>query len=107
MRRTMQYRMHDDCASDDCARRFNVGSPAWAVAYTESLPDMLTPRQVAETLNISARTARELCASGSLEGAFKLGSTWRIPRGAIAQLIAGGGIHCGSIRDLQRNSGRN
>lgn len=98
---------HDSNRTADCGQYLNATSPAWTRAYIESLPDMLTPKQVAETLNISARSARELCATGTLEGAFKLGSTWRIPKGAIAQLIVGGGIRCSSIRGLQRNSGSN
>lgn len=70
--------------------------------FMGTLPEMLTPNQVAETLNISARSARELCAAGALRGAFKIGSTWRIPKDAIRHLMASGGIRCGSIRNLER-----
>lgn len=98
MRNVASLEPYGACAQGD-------GSPAWAVEYLEKLPDMLTPKQVAQTLSISARSARELCAAGALVGAFKLGSTWRIPKGAIAHLLASGGIQCGSIRDLERREG--
>lgn len=86
------------------ADRADESGPVWMEEFVSALPAMLTPKQVAEALCISARTARELCASGSLDGAFKLGSTWRVPRGAIAQLIESGGIRCGSIRDMERGN---
>lgn len=93
------------CSPKECGSCPVAGVPDWAAGCIESLPNMLTPKQVAETLSISARSARELCSSGALEGAFKLGSTWRVPKGAIARLMANGGIGCGSIRDYRGGFG--
>lgn len=96
----------ESCTLKEYGSRPAAGAPDWTAAFIEGLPNMLTPKQIAETLSISDRSARELCSSGALEGAFKLGSTWRVPKGAIARLMADGGIGCGSIREYRRSAER-
>ena len=39
----------------------------------------LTPAEYAEILGIHPHTARCMCLGGGIEGAFKVGRSWRIP----------------------------
>jgi len=43
-------------------------------------PDVLTPKQVQDLLQISRPTIFRLLAKGELPGAVKLGGSWRIDR---------------------------
>ena len=52
---------------------------------------MLTITDLRRRLNIGEETARKLCASGMIKGAFRtMGRTgvWRIPEGALSLHIA-------------------
>ena len=42
----------------------------------------MTASQAAELWNISQRRVQILCASGRIEGVFKLGDNWAIPQNA-------------------------
>jgi len=55
-----------------------------------TLPELMTIRQVAEYLQVSISTVRRMLADGRLSG-IKVGRAWRIPREAVAQLLADGG----------------
>src|SRR5215207_2778933 len=48
--------------------------------------DELTDREVARELRVHVRTVQRWCGRGLLEGAFKAGRRWRIPRAAVQQL---------------------
>lgn len=50
------------------------------------LEPMLSPRQAAEILNVSARQVQVLCASGELQ-ARKFGGQWRIHRADLASKV--------------------
>jgi len=45
----------------------------------ENLPDIVTPKQLAEFLQISETTVKRALKSGELQG-FKAGRDWRIER---------------------------
>ena len=42
----------------------------------------ITASQAAELWNVSQRRVQILCASGRIEGVFKLGDNWAIPKNA-------------------------
>ncbi len=42
--------------------------------------DFITPKQAAEKWGISERRVQVLCSQGRIEGVFKLGYTWAIPK---------------------------
>lgn len=44
--------------------------------------DFMTIYQAAEKWNVTVRRAQVLCAEGRIEGAFRLGRAWIIPRDA-------------------------
>lgn len=44
--------------------------------------DFMTIYQAAEKWGITVRRAQVLCVEGRIEGAFRLGRAWIIPRGA-------------------------
>lgn len=50
--------------------------------------DSLTIIEAAEALGVSDRQVRYLVASGRLEGAYKIGRFWRIPRPAVDAYLA-------------------
>ena len=52
-----------------------------------NLPDLLTVSQARSALQIGKNKMLELLADGQIEGAFKLGRTWRIPKTSIVQYI--------------------
>ena len=52
-----------------------------------NLPDLLTVSQARSALQIGKNKMLELLAEGQIEGAFKLGRTWRIPKTSIVQYI--------------------
>jgi len=45
----------------------------------ENLPEIITPKQLAEFLQISEMTVKRALKSGELQG-FKLGRDWRIEK---------------------------
>jgi excisionase family DNA binding protein len=53
------------------------------------LPDLLTARQVSKYLQIAPRTIQKMCADGRITPAWKIGDNWRIPRGALVDLLKG------------------
>lgn len=52
-----------------------------------NLPDLLTVTQARNALQIGKNKMLELLAEGQLEGAFKIGHTWRIPKTTIIKYI--------------------
>jgi excisionase family DNA binding protein len=55
-----------------------------------ALPDVLTLKQVAKTLQIPDASARQLCREKLLPS-FRVGAQWRIPREWLIQFINNGG----------------
>jgi excisionase family DNA binding protein len=55
------------------------------------LPEVLTPGEVAAALRTTAWTAQRMCRDGELNGAFRIGGRWRIPRATVAALMRGDG----------------
>ena len=53
----------------------------------ENLPDLLTTKDVRSALQIGKNKTLELLENGELEGAFKLGHVWRIPRYSLINYI--------------------
>ena len=51
----------------------------------------LTLKEVAELLRIGERTAYEMCRTGRMGGAVKVGGQWRIKRDAFDAWVAQGG----------------
>lgn len=49
-------------------------------------PDILTPEQVADILQISAYTVRQMLREGQIR-ALKTGKLWRIPLGQLRRFI--------------------
>lgn len=56
----------------------------------DTLPMLLTVRQVAEVLNCHINTVKRMLADGRLQG-VKIGRDWRIERRALREWIAAGG----------------
>jgi excisionase family DNA binding protein len=54
------------------------------------LSAVLTPEQVAEALNLSKQTIRQMCREGLLP-CFKCGAQWRIPKMWLCDFMRGGG----------------
>jgi excisionase family DNA binding protein len=61
-------------------------------------PDVLTPEQLAELLQVDEKTIRSLAAKGELPGR-KLGREWRFSREAVLEWLATPG------KGLQRTTG--
>ena len=55
----------------------------------DSLPDILTPKQLAEALQISDQTIKKAIRVGRLE-AFKVGRDWRIEKSSVLNWIERG-----------------
>ena len=51
------------------------------------LPDLLTVEQARKALQIGKNKMLELLAEGELEGAFKIGHPWRIPKKSVISYI--------------------
>jgi excisionase family DNA binding protein len=51
-------------------------------------PELLTLRELAGYLRVSMRTAYQLAKDGDVP-AVKVGGSWRIPRAALEQQLAG------------------
>lgn len=48
--------------------------------------------ELCESLNIGKNTAYTLLNSGELQGAFRIGRVWKIPRNAISNYIFNKGL---------------
>lgn len=55
------------------------------------MSEFLTVREVCRLLRIGERTAYELCRTGQLAGAVKVGGQWRVERAAFEEWIRKGG----------------
>ena len=55
------------------------------------MSDYLTIREVCDKVRIVERTAYELCRSGKLPGAVKVGGQWRVERVAFEAWLKSGG----------------
>ena len=64
----------------------------------ETRPELLTIDETAEFLRVSDKTVRRMIDDGRLE-AVAIGRQWRIPRGALAELIRPGGTDKQEIRN--------
>ena len=51
----------------------------------------LTIQEVCELLRVSERTVYDLCRSGKLAGAVKVGGQWRVERAAFEAWVRKGG----------------
>ena len=47
------------------------------------LEDFITAKEAAMILNRTSDYIRKLCASGQLQGAYKFGATWIIPKRSV------------------------
>ncbi len=56
------------------------------MATTKKLPDVLTPRQVMDYLQLGRDSVYQLLASGDLPGA-RIGRSWRVPRRALEEWL--------------------
>ena len=61
---------------------------AGAGAATPALPELLTPADAAKALGVGEADVMSVLESGELKGK-KIGSAWRIPRGALDAFLAG------------------
>lgn len=60
--------------------------PTIPATKLDSLPLMLKTKNVAQMLNCSEKHVGDLLREGALRG-VKIGSTWRVPRAAILEMI--------------------
>ena len=60
--------------------------------------DFITIREVCELLKIAERTAYDLCRTGKLPGAAKVGNQWRVNRLTLMAWLEAGG-------DFERDAG--
>lgn len=51
------------------------------------LPDLLNVHEARQALRLGKNKILELLAEGEIEGAFKIGRTWRIPKSSIINYI--------------------
>lgn len=51
------------------------------------LPDLLNVNEARLALRLGKNKILELLAEGEIEGAFKIGRTWRIPKSSIINYI--------------------
>lgn len=54
--------------------------------WQESLPAVLTPKDIMDILGIGKNTAYRLLASGQLKG-FRIGRSWRITEDALEEFL--------------------
>lgn len=54
----------------------------------DKLPEIVTPKQLAEFLQVSDQTIKRAIKAGSLE-AFKVSREWRIEREAVVKWVKG------------------
>ena len=66
--------------------------------------DFLTLKEVCSLLRIGERTAYELCRTGRMGGAVKVGGQWRIEREAFEEWVRRGG---GEVASIERSRGHN
>ena len=52
----------------------------------DNLPDVVTPKQLAEFLQVSDQTIKRVIKAGKLK-AFKVGKDWRIEKEAVNQWL--------------------
>lgn len=53
----------------------------------QELPDLLNVNEARQALRLGKNKILELLAAGEIEGAFKIGRTWRIPKDSIKRYI--------------------
>jgi hypothetical protein len=53
---------------------------------SEALPQLATPREVGEQLDLTAETVSRLCAAGQLLG-VKVGGRWHVHVGKLRELL--------------------
>lgn len=73
----------------------------------EQTAEFLTLKEVCTLLRIGERTAYELCRTGRMGGAVKVGGVWRIEQRAFRRWVEqGGGPVPSSIADQDGNDGQ-
>lgn len=55
------------------------------------MTEFLTVREICELLRIGERTVYEMCRTGNLPGAVKVGGQWRVERTAFEAWLRRGG----------------
>lgn len=55
------------------------------------MSEYLTIKEVCDLLKIGERTVYQLCRSGKLGGACKIGNQWRVNRGELLAWLKAGG----------------
>ena len=58
-----------------------------SISILAGYPEMGTPEQAAEVLQIGLTTCRQMCRDGRLPAA-KIGNQWRIPRAWLIEFLA-------------------
>ena len=64
----------------------------------------LSAAEVARMLAVSSRTITRYCSMGVFEGAFLVGSRWRIPEGSLQTYVESRQAHAASI-DYSKEEG--
>lgn len=59
--------------------------------YTVATADFMTIREVCDLLKIAEGTAYDLCRTGKLAGAAKVGNQWRVNRAKLLAWLEAGG----------------
>lgn len=55
--------------------------------YTDTYSEILTMDEACESLAIGKSTIYQMLNNGEIEGAFRIGKSWKIPRKAITDYI--------------------
>lgn len=48
--------------------------------------DVISTQEAAKMLDVDSRTVNQMCTSGVIRGAVKVGNSWAIPRSEIERL---------------------
>lgn len=55
--------------------------------YTDNYSEILTMDEACEALAVGKSTIYQMLGNGEIEGAFRIGKVWKIPRKAITDYI--------------------
>jgi len=69
-------------------RALDVPAVGFGFGQHDGSPEVLTAEQLAELLQVDAKTVRSLAVRGELPGR-KIGRHWRFPRRAVLDWLAG------------------
>lgn len=55
--------------------------------YTIDYPEILSMEEACEILSVGKSTIYQMLKNGEIDGAFRIGKVWKIPRKAISDYI--------------------